>query len=81
MDTQLKLCKYCNTNKSSDEYYSYRPKKCKLCCINCTKSIPQSDKKSANKKFYLKHKEHLKSINKAYYHSRKAQQLQLTPTL
>lgn len=76
-----KYCKYCNQNKLENEFYSYRPKKCKLCCTNCTKSIPQANKKSANKKFYLAHKEQLKQINKDYYHRRKLQQQQITPTL
>jgi len=85
MESSLILSKYCkhyNTNKSENDFYSYRPKKCKLCCTNCTKSIPQVNKKEANKKFYLTHKEHLKQVNKDYYHKRKAlQQQQITPTL
>jgi len=76
-----KYCKHCNTNKSETEFYSYRPRKCRLCCTNCTKSIPQVNKKEANKKFYLAHKEHLKQVNKDYYHKRKAMQQQITPTL
>ena len=46
-----KFCKYCNTSKPSTDFYSYRPRKCKLCCSNCTKSVPQANKKSANKSF------------------------------
>ena len=76
-----KYCKYCNQNKSENDFYSYRPRKCKICCTNCTKLIPQAHKKESNTKFYLKHKEKIKLHNKEYYHKRKAQQQQITPTL
>jgi len=76
-----KYCKYCNQSKPETDFYSYRPKKCKLCCTNCTKTIPQVNKKQANTKFYLAHKEKIKEANKAYYHKRKAQAQPITPQL
>ena len=74
----MNFCKYCNTSKQPNDFYSYRPKKCKLCCINSTTTtanrvVNKDLKKENNKKYYLKHKSKIIEHNKKYYHEKKAQ--------
>ena len=83
-------CKYCNTDKSPNEFYSYRPKKCIECMKNYTnsKTIKYADltdeqkqqKSEHQKKHYAKYKDKIKQLNKDYmktnYHKKKLQQQQ-----
>lgn len=90
----LQFCKYCNMNKSTDNFYSYRPKKCIECMKQYTnsKTIKYADmtseqktqKAEQQKKHYNKYKDKIKLHNKEYmkvkYYEKKLQQ-QLSPTL
>ena len=88
-----KYCKYCNTDKSSNEFYSYRPKKCIECMKKYTnsKTIKYNDmtdeqkqhKSEQQKKHYAKYKDKIKQHNKEYmkkkyYEKKLAQQQQQT---
>lgn len=92
----IQFCKYCNTDKSPNDFYSYRPKKCIECMKNYTNSKTikydqmteeqKQQKKEQQRKHYIKYKEQIKEHNRTYmkakYHENKlAQQQQITPTL
>jgi len=86
-DIILTFCKYCNTSKPENDFYFYRPKKCRSCCTASTANriVNKETKKENNKKYYLKHKTKIIEHNTKYYHEKKAQYLAkrqlITPTL
>lgn len=72
IDILLKMCRYCNINKLENEFYSYRPLKCKECLINSTKLKKKTseERKEENQKYYIKNKKKIIDQNLKYYHSR-----------
>ena len=84
----IRICKYCNTEKTINDFYIYRPKKC-INCMRlytnyksikyCDMTTEQKQQKAEHRKiYYNKYKDKIKQHNKDYMKSRYNEKKQLT---